>query len=107
MLRSLEKCRESFATSRPVKSVNISVVAVEGLDRPGDVLVEAWSLGSMETNLSSLLLTSKGSDIPEQKIFILVDLNNLEDIIAYSSTLKPHNALMAGLRAVAELFIAT
>lgn len=64
MLRSLEKCRESLATSRPVKSVNMSVVAVEGLDRLGEVLLQACSQGSIATNLSSLLLTSNGSDIP-------------------------------------------
>jgi hypothetical protein len=64
MLRSLEKWRESFATSRPVKSVKISVVAVVDLGWLGDVLLEGCSQGSMATNLSSLLLTSNESDMP-------------------------------------------
>lgn len=66
MLRSFEKCRESLPTSRPVKSVKRSVVAVPDLGRPppGDELLEGCSQGSMATNLSSLLLTSNGSDMP-------------------------------------------
>lgn len=46
----------------------MSVVAVEGLERPGDELVDASTQGSIVTNLSSLLLTSNGSDIPRKKM---------------------------------------
>lgn len=65
-LKSFEKCLDSFPTSRPVKSENISVVAVE--DFPGELLLhDACSPGSIVTNLSSVLLTSNGSEIPVYK----------------------------------------
>lgn len=72
MLRSLEKCLDNFATSNPVKSVKMSVVAVVGLGRLGDRLVEAEGWSSASTSLSSLLLTSKDSDTPRGKFAVLV-----------------------------------
>ena len=43
----------------------MSDVAVEGLaDLPGEELLDACSQGSITTRLSSLLLTSNGSDMP-------------------------------------------
>lgn len=68
-LKSFETCLDSLPTSSPVKSANISVAAVE--DFPGEVLLpDACSLGSIVTNLSSVVLTANGSEIPVHKWMI-------------------------------------